>query len=235
MTKKLMLSNKSVALVDNEDFEKVSMYSWYLHKGGYAARNGTRPGEPHTIFLHHFVTSTGYKYVVDHINGNRLDNRKENLRIVTQQQNCFNRPPNKNKSSSKYKGVYWSKQKNLWLALIKINGKSRHLGYFNTEINAAIAYNENAKVLFGKYAWLNNVPENKEWWRKRVFIKKNSSGFRGVTEQKPNKWQARITVNNKRLSLGYYDYPIEAAVAYNKAAIKYHGKKALLNNISKGD
>jgi hypothetical protein len=56
MTRELILSNGSVALVDDEDFEKVSKYSWYLHKG-YAARNGTKSNEPHTIFLHHVATS----------------------------------------------------------------------------------------------------------------------------------------------------------------------------------
>lgn len=231
MSKELVLSNGSITLVDDEDFEKASKYSWYFHKGGYAARSGTKPKDPHTIFLHHFVTGTDYKYVVDHINGNRLDNRKENLRVVTQQQNSFNRPANKNKESSKYKGVHRSKEKNLWLAIIKLNRKPNHLGYFNSEIDAAIAYNENAKILFGEYARLNDVPENKEWWTKRVFIRQNSSGFRGVTEQKTGRWQARITVDKKRLSIGYYNSPVEAAVAYNKASIVYHGERALLNNI----
>jgi len=229
----LVLSNGSIAIVDANDFIRVSQYSWYLHKGGYAARKLKLNKVSKTIFLHHFVTETDYKYIVDHINGNRLDNRKQNLRIVTAQQNAFNRSVNRYKNSSQYKGVFWSKEKKLWLSLIKIKGKSNHLGYFNTEIDAAIAYNENAKTLFGEYARLNDVPENKMWWEKRIFIRGNSTGFRGVTEQRPGKYQARITVDNKRLSLGYYTTAIEAAKAYNKAALKYHGNRALLNSIQK--
>ena len=229
MTKKLILTNGSIALVDDKDFQEVSMYSWYLLKGGYAARTGSRPGEPHTILLHHVVTDTDYKYIVDHINGNSLDNQKGNLRAVTIQQNNFNRAKCKNKKSSKYKGVCWSKHKNLWVASIKINKKSIRLGYFNFEIDAATAYNEKAKVLFGEYARLNNAPSNSEWWKKRVFIKSNSTNYRGVSEQKTGRWQARITVDKKRLSIGYYNSSIEAAKAYNKASIIYHGEKALLN------
>lgn len=216
--------------MDDDDFEKVSIYSWYSLKG-YAARTGTRPGEPHTILLHHVVTGADYKYIVDHINGDTLDNRKEKLRVVSVQQNNFNKSVNKNKESSKYKGVFWSKEKNLWLSLIKLNRKSNHLGYFDSELDAATAYNENAKILFGEYARLNDAPANTEWWRKRVFIGFNSTGYRGVSEQKPGSWQARITVNNKRISLGYYNSPIEAAKAYNKASVDYKGKRALLNQI----
>jgi hypothetical protein len=230
MTKELILSNGKIALVDDEDFEKVSKHNWYFLKG-YAAKSGTIAEGKHTVLLHHFVTETDYKYVVDHINGNSLDNQKKNLRVVTAQQNAFNRAVAKNKESSRYKGVHWSKEKNLWLSIIKLNRKPTHLGYFNSEIDAAIAYNENAKNLFGKYARLNDVPENKEWWVKRVFIRQNSSGFRGVTEQKPGRWQARITVDKKRVSIGYYNSSIEAAKAYNRAAIFYHGERALLNTI----
>lgn len=230
MTKKLILTNGSIALVDDEDFEKVSRYSWYSLKG-YAARTGSMPGEPHTMLLHHVVTGTDYKYIVDHVNGDTLDNRKKKLRVATIQQNCFNKSVNKNKQSSKYKGVFWSKEKNLWLSLIKLNGKSNHLGYYDLEVDAAAAYNENAKILFGEYARLNNVPPNTEWWRKRTFIQFNSTSYRGVTEQKPGRWQARITIANKRLSIGYYNSRVEAAKAYNKASIFYKGKKALLNKI----
>lgn len=228
----IKLSSNVSVFVDEEDCEKVIEKKWYLHKG-YAAKNRYVKGKKvGTIFLHHFILGTNpSEYVVDHINRNRLDNRKINLRVITQQQNSFNRGPNKNKKSSKFKGVYWSKEKELWVSFVKINGVMNHVGYFISETEAAAAYNAKAKELFGLYAWLNEVPEDTKWWRKRVFTRKGSSSYRGVTEQRKGRWQARLTVNGKRTSLGYYSSPLEAAEAYNEAAIKYLGEKALLNEI----
>jgi hypothetical protein len=91
---------------------------------------------------------------VDHINGNGLDNRKSNLRICTHQQNCENSRKRK-KSFSKYKGVYWSKNAKKWVAQITIDGKSKHLGYFELEEDAAAAYDKAAVKYFGEFACLN--------------------------------------------------------------------------------
>jgi hypothetical protein len=93
---------------------------------------------------------------IDHINLNRSDDRLQNLREVTNQQNQFNRLPYLNKSS-KYKGVCWHKKANKWMAYIQKNGKSRHLGLFGKETLAAEAYNLAAKQLFGIYSYLNII------------------------------------------------------------------------------
>lgn len=88
-------------------------------------------------FLNH--TPCGYELVVNHINFNRLDNRLENLEIVSQRQNA-----NKNhlKSTSKYTGVYWHKSNKHWCSSIQINGVQKHLGNFDSEISAYKAYLE---------------------------------------------------------------------------------------------
>ena len=229
---KIRLFCGSEAVVDDEYYPKVNKLSWYFHSG-YAARN--RPMRrketawPKIIFMHSIILPAPNGFVVDHINGNRLDNRRENLRLVTVQQNNFNRRSNINYCSSRYKGVFWIEERQLWRSSIKLNGKSTNLGYFRSEEDAASAYNFYAVKLFGSFARLNDAPVNEEWWKCRVFIKENSTGYRGVTEQRPGKWQARITVADKRLSLGYFDSAIDAAICYNAASIKHHGEKALLN------
>lgn len=86
-------------------------------------------------FLNH--TPCGHKIVVDHINDNKKDNRLENLQIITQRENAFKTQGN---YSSQYKGVCWDKSRNKWMSQIKINGKKKHLGYFEKECEASVAY-----------------------------------------------------------------------------------------------
>jgi len=93
---------------------------------------------------------------IDHINHNTLDNRKENLRIVTGSQNGMNQKLHKNNTSG-YKGVHWFIYSKRWMAYIRLNSRKIHLGYFNSKIEAAYAYNYAALKYFGKFAKLNNI------------------------------------------------------------------------------
>jgi hypothetical protein len=93
-------------------------------------------------FLNH--TISGHKIVVDHINDNPLDNKLENLQLITQRENSYK---TQGKWSSKYKGVGWSLEKNKWRSYIRIDGKSKHLGYFKCELAAAVAYQNKLKTL----------------------------------------------------------------------------------------
>jgi hypothetical protein len=132
--------------------DKVYDYNWSVNAKGYAYRmSGGK-----CIFMHRAVLDFELPdgWYIDHINGETLDNRLENLRAVKQQQNTMNR----GRSTGKYKGVHEATDKprtNRFKAQIKIDQKSHHIGYYLTEEEAARAYDERAKFFFGEYAQLN--------------------------------------------------------------------------------
>jgi hypothetical protein len=138
------------AMIDDEDFELVSRYVWHISYYGYAISG--------IIFMHRLILGLSvWDTSVDHINGNKLDNHKSNLRKCTVAQNIYNsKICSRNKSG--YKGVYWNKEKGKWSAQIKYNRKSMHIGYFKNKNDAALAYNRMALRFFGEFARLNNVP-----------------------------------------------------------------------------
>ena len=143
------------ALVDNEDFDRVNQYRWWLWKVGNDYYPTGWIGNKN-IPLHQFIT--GAKNV-DHRNGNTLDSQRLNLRICTHQQNCCNRKKCSISSRSQYKGVRWSTQMKKWQSYITSKGKSIYLGSFEEEINAAQAYNDAATVHHGEFARLNLIGE----------------------------------------------------------------------------
>lgn len=147
-----LLNTDKVAIVDDSSFEKIKSYKWCLSKAGngYAyAWNGTKP-----ILMHRVILNPSQKIHVDHINGDGLDNRIENLRICTHGQNMSNRKLHKNNTSG-YKGVNWEREK--WRATIYKNGKKISLGCFHDILDAAMAYNKAAIKHYGEFAKLNEV------------------------------------------------------------------------------
>jgi hypothetical protein len=146
--KKIYLSGKysaKFALVDDEDYEKLSKFSWHYNRG-YARRNI----KGSYTYMHHLIMDT--KLVVDHINHDGLDNCKVNLRIATRSQNGANL-----RTTRKYKGVYRKQDCNRYEARIRFNNKIVYLGLFEDENKAAKAYNEKALELFGEFAYLNEI------------------------------------------------------------------------------
>lgn len=149
-----MLTQNKKAKVSNEDFESLGKYRWYYkHQagGGYAARNTPySQGVPRkTIRMHRQIMDTPVGFETDHINGDKLDNRRENLRIVSKSQNQWNRK--KQNGSSKYKGVYWNKTNQRWHVQLQVNKKKVWLGYYETEEEARKAYENGIKKFFGKF------------------------------------------------------------------------------------
>lgn len=117
-------------------------------------RKDRASGEVLEITIHKLILPVKDGMQVDHINGNKLDNRKENLREVTHQQNQWNKGLYKSNTSG-YIGVSWRERDKKWRAQIKINKENRHLGFFDDPVEAARAYDKAAVEFFGKYAYLN--------------------------------------------------------------------------------
>lgn len=151
------------AIVDADDYEKLSQYKWQVEIKRSVCYAHRTEGKK-TISMHRQILNAPPGMYCDHINHNGLDNRKANLRLCTPQQNSFNQRPRPN-CTSKYKGVFWSQRASKWRAEIKHNGRIVHIGYFEDEAEAAIAYDDYAIDLFGEFAWLNHQhrPEIQQW------------------------------------------------------------------------
>ena len=147
------LTKGKFAIVDAEDYPELSKYTWFAEGTGktyYAVRkqNGK------SIKMHRWLLKAPPELVVDHIDHNGLNNRMQNLRLATFTQNCQNQKRTA-KKTSRYKGVHWHKRQQKYAAAITANKKRKHLGYFETEIEAAKAYDRAAKKLHKAFASLN--------------------------------------------------------------------------------
>lgn len=163
MTKTLKLTQKQVAMVDNIDFEYLNQYNWSAAynnhiKGFYAVRckyigmiNGKKKNKMTRMHRLIMEKTLGRELkeseIVDHINHDPLDNRRKNLRVVSQRQNHQNLKSNQ---TSKYPGVFWEKNVKKWRAKIEIEGKQKHLGLFTNEREAAKAYEQACRELVGE-------------------------------------------------------------------------------------
>ena len=151
--KVIPLTQGKVAIVDPDDFERLKQYKWHATKCGrsyYAVRSANGK----SIKMHRQITNAPKGLVVDHIDHNGLDNRRANLRLCTKQQNNCNTRSFRHKTS-KYKGVFKQKGLKKFRALTRCNRKSIHIGMFESEIDAAKAYDKKARELFGEFAYLN--------------------------------------------------------------------------------
>ena len=149
-------------LVDDADYEWLNQWKWCALKGAnglYVVRGvylggGRKNRKYKTIRMQRLILNVNSGMVVDHINGDTLNNQRDNLRICTQRENSYNtKRPSDNTSG--FKGVSWSKSRGKWEARIKANGKHKFLGYFDNKKEAAKTYDCSAKELFGEFAYLN--------------------------------------------------------------------------------
>ena len=135
--------------MDDGDYEKVAGRPWHLTEYGYAKSGG--------VFMHHLILPLRAGFMVDHKNGDGLDNRGSNLRHATKAENGFNRKVNAN-SRSGYKGVSWEAARGKWRVTIAWYGKRTYLGTVNTPEEGARLYNKAAQRFHGEFARLNVLP-----------------------------------------------------------------------------
>ncbi len=164
MVKEIPLTQGLTTIVDDEDFESLARFKWYawFNKGSpYAARDSriNEGRRRHRIHMHRVIAGTPKGLETDHKNHDTLDNRRENLRTCTHSQNMANQHNQSRKStlSSRFKGVSWNSERQCWRANIRIDGRTRFLGQFDDEKDAASAYDAKARELFGEFA-LTNFP-----------------------------------------------------------------------------
>jgi len=146
---------KSV-IVDDDDYEKLSLYRWVVNYYGYAVRSAHKDiGLNATLLMHRQLLNPQKGELVDHVNGNKLDNRKSNLRLATIAENQRNRGKQRNNRSG-HKGVCLLKDDQRvkkWVAQITVDGKRNRIGYYYTAEEASEAYEIASKKHFGKFSY----------------------------------------------------------------------------------
>lgn len=148
--KEIKLTQDKRAIVDDCLYKYLSQWKWFVAKGKntyYAARTDYEGGIVKRVLMHRVIINAKEGNFVDHINGNGLDNRRCNLRLVTNRQNMQNLHI---KKTSRYPGVTWDKNKKKWRAIISINNKDKTLGRFDSERLAYMKYKKSVEDLTGE-------------------------------------------------------------------------------------
>lgn len=222
------LNNGAVILIDDCDLPLLQKYNWGTNNG-YVFRDEQKDFVVTRFYFHRVIMNAPKGLEVDHVNGNPSDNRRTNLRVCTPNQNKRNRRKPRNAENSTYKGV--KKRNGRFESAIGRGASYRYLGTYKTEVEAAIAYNDMAKELYGEFANLNEIPKEFSHVIPKPYT--GSSEYRGVMfHKRVKKWQASIQHDKKRRHIGYFDCEHEAAKAYNEKALKLLGNKAKLNEIT---
>lgn len=237
---------EKVILFDDQDYELISHYKWYLKKSYkskpekyYAATNVYTGVFSKKIEMHRLLMDFPIKKQVDHINGDGLDNRRNNLRVATCAENTKNRFITC-RNTSGYKGVHLHRT-GKYNAQIMVNYKLISGGLFKSVIGAALRYNELAFKYHGEFANLNKIDESdilkyKSSRNTDHIYQTNSTGHRGVSvinSKKSKMYRATIydKVSKRNIVIGKFHDVNAAAQAYNNAAIKLFGEFAKLNPI----
>jgi len=152
----IKLTKGALTIVDDEDYILLSKNKWHLHSGGYASCKGTRVNNPKrsSIYMHRLIMGCPKDMEIDHINGNKLDNRRRNLRICTTSQNAMNRTIQSNNTSG-HKGVSWCKTHKIWKCYIRKQNKTIHLGHYKNIEDAKKTYVKANKIYHGDFGRIN--------------------------------------------------------------------------------
>jgi len=155
--KEIQLTQGKFAIVDDDMYEYLSQWKWFTHRDRntfYAERMGGKWPNRKVVRMHRAVMNVSDDVLIDHLNGNGLDNRRENLRACTISENARNRGKDRDNSTG-YKGVSWHKQDQKYHAQIRVSGRKIYLGSYADPEEAARAYDKAAKELHGEFANTN--------------------------------------------------------------------------------
>jgi hypothetical protein len=212
-------------LISKIDFELLSKKKWWI-SNGYATSWDKREK------MHRLILNAKVGEIVDHIDRNKLNNTRENLRIVNKEENVHNQKK-RTFTKNNYKGTQFIKKLGLWQARCRIYGNDFFLGLYNNEMAAAYAYNKKAielsdKILLNKFDIPNEELEKMLIFDLRTIIEaEKKSKQKGVYwhkkggRMKNGKWEAKIRINGKYKSLGRFDDENEAIQAYKSAESFY--------------
>jgi len=230
---------------DDEDHELISGYKWMITGGkkgvyyarGYKGKKKGGAGVYDKVRMHRLVMNANEDQEVDHIDHDGRNNKKSNLRFVTDSQNSANTRLHSD-SRTGFKGVTFKKSKRLYLARIRYDGRLIYGGSFKNIYKAALRYNELAKKYFGGHAFLNILTEEQirlahEEMPPRIY-NTNKTGYWGVSVSKKGgvkPYFATVVINRKSNHMGCFATPEEAAKAFNEGLIRLGGDLRKLNKI----
>jgi hypothetical protein len=228
MFKEIILTRGKVAVVDDKDYDMlVALGMRWCVSDGYAFNRALGR-------MHRFLLEAPAGVMVDHRNGDRLDNRRENLRLCTNSQNQANRKVVRGVSN--FKGVTWQKRTHgggYWKAQIVVNGVIIGLGSHRTDLDAAIAYNAGATKYFGEFAHINDLtltPSEMISNERRQVARANSSGIKGVYfDETRDRWVAQLVAKGVTYLRKRFKTAEEAARAYDASARAVYGNTAATN------
>lgn len=242
MVRQIPLTKGYVALVDEGDIEALSRFNWHVHVAPntcYAKRSITVDGKPRQLPMPNEILGVPCGSIVDHRDGNGLNNCRSNLRPANSLQNGRNKKPGSHNRSG-CRGV--SPDRGHWRASLSIGGTAVHVGTFDTAEEAARAYDASARLHYGEFARPNFPEVDDPPAPRRITaartraprpppkIRVSATGFRGIDfDRSKNRWRAGINVAGSRHRVGWFRTPQEAAAAYDRLARKFLGDAAVVN------
>jgi nucleoside-diphosphate-sugar epimerase len=225
-----------ISIIDQCNFSILNKYNWQIQKGRAQTYYAITKHEGRTLRMHRMIMEiTNPNIFIDHVNHNGLDNRTNNLRICTINENNRNKQKCKKICSSVYKGVYRISGNFPWIAQASLHNKRKYLSHYATEKRAALAYDDYQKENYGEFInpnFPNITSEERDEILKEEHIaatmcrQSQQSHYIGVRKRR-NKWESLCRHNNKRVFLGSFTNEIDAAKAYDEYVIRHKLKRKL--------